>query len=64
MNPGDRPPANVQHPRLDGAGEAIEYAVHMQAFAQTALWSRRLAGGKLAAGKSTPAPTWRNCARR
>lgn len=42
---------DADHPRLDGAGEAIEYAVHMHAFAQTALWSRRLADETLAAGE-------------
>lgn len=36
-------------PRLDGAGEAIEYAVHMHAFRQDALWDRRVACGQLSA---------------
>lgn len=36
-------------PCLNGAGEAIEYAVHMHAFPQQALWSRRVAGGELSA---------------
>ena len=36
-------------PHLDGAGEAIEYAVHMHAFHQDALWNRRVAGGQLSA---------------
>lgn len=36
-------------PCLDGPGEAIEYAVRMRAFAQSAVWSARLAGGLLQA---------------
>jgi aminoglycoside phosphotransferase family enzyme/predicted kinase len=35
------------HPSLGGAGEAIEYAVHMRAFGQQALWTQRLADGRL-----------------
>lgn len=40
---------DAAQPRLgdDGKGEAIEYAVRMHAFAQTALWSRRLDEGSL-----------------
>lgn len=34
-------------PRLDGAGAPIEYAVRMRAFAQSALWSYRIARGLL-----------------
>lgn len=42
---------NAAHPLLDGAGagDALEYAVHMQAFGQDALWRRRLADGQLSA---------------
>ncbi|GAA4012948.1 bifunctional aminoglycoside phosphotransferase/ATP-binding protein [Actimicrobium antarcticum] len=34
---------SADQPSLDGAGEAIEYAVRMHAFSQQSLWSSRLA---------------------
>jgi len=37
------------HPCLGGPGTAIEYAVHMHAFGQEALWTQRLADGRLSA---------------
>ena len=40
---------DAAQPRLGGAGEALDYAVHMHAFEQAALWSRRLAEGQLSA---------------
>lgn len=41
---------SLAHPVLDGAGEAIEYAVRMHAFEQSDLWSKRLAHGLLDGG--------------
>jgi aminoglycoside phosphotransferase family enzyme/predicted kinase len=38
---------SVAAPRLGGPGEPIDYAVRMRAFAQDALWSRRIAAGLL-----------------
>ena len=38
---------DAARPCLNGAGEAIDYAVRMHAFAQTAVWRQRLAGGQL-----------------
>lgn len=38
---------SAQHPCLDGHGSAIEYGVVMRAFAQDAIWTHRLAQGRL-----------------
>ena len=38
---------DAMRPCLNGTGEAIDYAVRMHAFPQTALWCRRLADGQL-----------------
>jgi aminoglycoside phosphotransferase family enzyme/predicted kinase len=43
---------DAAHPRLNGAGEAVEYAVKMHAFEQGALWSRRLAHGQLSTAEA------------
>lgn len=40
---------DAAQPCLDGVGEALDYAVHMHAFDQAALWSRRLANGQVSA---------------
>ncbi|TCS35764.1 hypothetical protein EDC30_10963 [Paucimonas lemoignei] len=39
---------SVDTPQLRGDGPAIEYALHMRAFDQDALWSERIAAGLLA----------------
>lgn len=38
---------SIDAPQLAGPGEAIEYALHMRAFAQASLWSERAASGAI-----------------
>ncbi|MBP1202068.1 aminoglycoside phosphotransferase family enzyme/predicted kinase [Duganella sp. 1411] len=43
---------DARRPRLDGAGVALDYAVHMRRFDQRALWTSRLADGVLGADEA------------
>jgi aminoglycoside phosphotransferase family enzyme/predicted kinase len=42
---------SASRPRFGGNGPALEYAVHMRAFPQAALWSRRIDAGQLGAAE-------------
>lgn len=43
---------SIAQPRIGGAGPVLEYAVHMRAFPQQALWSVRAPGGLLQAAEA------------
>ena len=44
----------AQHPVMGGAGPAIEWALHMRAFAQDGLWDRLARAARWARRRSTP----------